>query len=53
MVNEIIFNFVNDRIYCFSAKYENVELPGYEQPAVYKEDLIVNIFLISYLISLN
>jgi len=30
----------------FLAKYENVELPGYEQPAVYKEDLIVNIFFI-------
>lgn len=25
-----------------SDKFENVELPGYQQPAIYKEDLIVS-----------
>lgn len=28
------------------AKYENVDLPGYEQPAVYKEDIIVRILFL-------
>lgn len=26
------------------AKYENVDLPGYKQPEVYKEDVIVSVF---------
>lgn len=37
------FSSIDDCPWSFLAKYENVDLPGYEQPAVYKENLIVRI----------